>query len=98
MKENNNMDLSEQLQKMAGRPAGKKVTIEFNVDELAFIAGTMKCITGTNKRSKKEFFNMAKSVNGQLYASMIFIKIFAKCEKDFKERVEELKNAIKDIE
>lgn len=92
------MDLSEQLQKMAGRPAGKKVTIEFNIDELAFIAGAMKCIIDTNKRSKKEFFDMAKSMNGQHDASMIFIKILAKCEKDFKERAEELKNAIKDIE
>ena len=84
------MDLSEQLQKMAGRPACKKVTIEFNIDELAFIAGAMKYITDTNKRSKKEFFDMAKSMNGQLDASMIFIKILAKCEKDFKERAEEL--------
>lgn len=92
------MDLSEQLQKMAGRTAGKKVTIEFNIDELAFIAGAMKCITDSNKRSKKEFFDLAKNINGRLSASMILIKILAKCEKDFKERAEELENAIKDIE
>lgn len=91
------MDLAEQLQKMAGRPAGKKVTIEFNIDELAFIAGAMKCITDTNKRSKKEFFDLAKNINGQLDASVILIKILANCEKDFKERVEELKNAIEDM-
>lgn len=92
------MDLSEQLQKMAGRPAGKKVTIEFNIDELAFIAGAIRFITETNKRSKKEFLNMAKSMNGQLDASMILLKIITKCEKDFKERAKELKDAIKEIE
>ena len=78
------MDLSGQLQKMSGRPASKKVTIEFNIDELALIAGAMKCITDTDKRSRKEFFNMTKSTVGRLQASMIFIKIAAKCEKDFR--------------
>lgn len=92
------MDLSEQLQKMAGQPASKKVTIEFSIDELALIAGAMKCIIDTNKRSKKEFFDMTKSTIGRLQASAIFIKIAAKCEEDFKERAKELMNASKEIE
>lgn len=98
MKENNNMDLSEQLQKMSGRPVSKKVTIEFSIDELALIAGAMKCITDTNKRSKKEFFDMTKGTVGRLQASMIFVKIIAKCEKDFRERAEQLINANEETE
>ena len=92
------MNLLEQLQKMSGIPASKKIMIEFDIDELAFIAGAIRYLTDENKRDKKEFLKIAKCSGAQLRASMIFAKISTRCEKDFRERAEELMNANKEIE